>query len=65
MRTMQASGCHDQHDEVKSVVVHTERATMIELPSMAMPRVVDAAFAATDRHPLRGVVAAPEQPPRV
>jgi hypothetical protein len=47
------------------VVVHCERATMIEPPPMPLPRVHDAAFAVTDRQPLGGVGEAPERPPRL
>jgi hypothetical protein len=65
MRMMQASGCHDQQHDTKNVVVHCERATMIEPPPMPLPRVHDAAFAVTDRQPLGGVGEAPERPPRL
>jgi hypothetical protein len=65
MRMMQAGACHDQQHDTKVIVVHSERATMSELPPLPLPRVDDAAFAVTDRQPLGGVGQAPEHPPRI
>jgi hypothetical protein len=66
MRMMQTGACHDQHDEAtKSVVLHSEHATTVALPSIPMPRASNVTFVQTDAHLLDGDGAAPDHPPRL